>query len=47
MVYVAHWKDWAVYVGDNTFHLKVSQQSKSSPKGKMPAVKVTDVITAT
>jgi hypothetical protein len=45
MVYVARQEDWAVYVCDNTFHLKVSQQSASSPKGKMLAVKVADVIT--
>jgi hypothetical protein len=44
MVYVAHWEDWAVYVYENTFHLKVSQQSTSSPKGTMLAVKVADVI---
>jgi len=45
MVCVANWEDWAVYVYDNTFHLKASQQSKSSPKETMLAVKVADVIT--
>jgi hypothetical protein len=46
MVYIACWEDWAVYVCDNTFHLKASQQSTSSPKGKLLVVKVVDVITA-
>jgi len=45
MVYVARREDWAVYVCDNTFHLKASQQSTSSPKGKLLDVKVVDVIT--
>jgi len=30
----------AVYVCDNTFHLKASQQSTSSPHGKLLAVNV-------
>jgi len=34
----------AVYVCDNTFHLKASQQSTSSPQGKLLAVKEADVI---
>jgi len=46
MVYVALQEDWAVYVYDNTFHLIVSQQPTSSPKGKMLAVKVAVVIIA-
>lgn len=36
----------AVYVCDDTFHLKASQQSTSSPQGKLPAVKEADVISA-
>ena len=36
----------AVYVCDNTFHLKASQQSTSSPQGKLLAVKESDVISA-
>jgi hypothetical protein len=47
MVYVALQEDWKVYVCDKTFHLKASQQYASSSQGKMPAVKVADVITAT
>ena len=37
----------AVYVCDNTFHLKASQQSTSSSQGKLLAVKEADVISAT
>jgi hypothetical protein len=36
----------AVYVCDNTFHLKASQQSTSSSQGKLLAVKEADVISA-
>jgi len=45
MAYVACQAHWAVYVDDNTFHLKASQQSTLSPKGKILAVKVADVMT--
>jgi hypothetical protein len=34
LVYVAHQEDWAVNVCCNTFHLKASQQSTSSPEGR-------------
>jgi len=36
----------AVYVCDNTFLLKVSQQTTSSPQGKLLAVKEADIISA-
>jgi hypothetical protein len=46
MAHVARQKQWAVYVSDNTFHLKASQQLTWSPQGKLPAVKVADVTPA-
>jgi hypothetical protein len=46
MAYVAHRKDWALYVCDNTFHVKTSQHSTTSPQGKSPAAKEADVTPA-
>jgi len=46
MAYIAYQEDWAVYVCDNTFHLKAYQQATSLPQGKLLAVKMADEIPA-